>query len=114
MWKNGTELVHLEWEDFAEEIPATVYPKTCIDKSVRITSPDMSVDAIKATLETGLKNVQAIINMASKSKLYKSIPVERLQEMATHGLIIHPTEPEYLTCDHLFQKEQLDKFEMVV
>ena len=28
MWKNGTELVHLEWEDFAEEILATVYPKT--------------------------------------------------------------------------------------
>ena len=100
MWKNGTELVHLEWEDFAEEILATVYPKTFVDKSVRITSADVSADATQATLETGLKNVQAIIKMASKSKWYKSIPVERLQEMATHGLIIHPTEPDYLTCDH--------------
>ena len=100
MWKNGTELVHLEWEDSAEEIVAAVSPKTFFDKSVRITSADMSADAIQATLETGLKNVQAIIKMASKSKLYKSIPVERLQEMATHGLTIHPTEPEYLTCDH--------------
>ena len=43
--------------------------------------------AAQATLETGLKNVQAIIKMASKSKWYKSIPVERLQEMATHGLL---------------------------
>ena len=66
MWKNGTELVHLEWADFAEEILATVYPKTFIDKSVRITSPDMSADAIQATLETGLKNVQ----VASKSKVF--------------------------------------------
>ena len=63
MWKNGTELVHLEWADFSEEILATVYPKTFIDKSARITSPDMSADAIKATLETGLENVQAIIKM---------------------------------------------------
>ena len=104
MWKNGTELVHLEWADFAEEIMATVYPKTFLDKSVRTTSPDMSAAAIQATLETGLKNVQTIIKMASKSKWYKSIPVERLQEMATHGLIIHPTELDYLTCDHHARK----------
>ena len=63
MWKNGTELVHLEWKDSAEEIVAAVSPKTFFDKSVRITSADMSADAIQATLETGLKNVQAIMKM---------------------------------------------------
>ena len=63
-----------------------------VDESARITAVDMSADAIQATVETGLKNVQAILKMASASEFYKSIPVERLQEMATHGLIIHPTQ----------------------
>ena len=74
------------------------------DKSARITAVDMSADAIRATVETGVKNVQAILKMASASDHYKSIPVERLQEMATHGLIIHPTQPDFLTCDHQFNK----------
>ena len=65
---------------------------------------DMSADAIRATVETGVKNVQAILKMASASDHYKSIPVERLQEMATHGLIIHPTQPDFLTCDCHFKK----------
>ena len=30
--------------------------------------------------------------------------MERLQEMATHGLIVHPTQPDYLTCGHHFRK----------
>ena len=55
MWKNGAELAHLEWEDFAEEITAAVCPKTFFDKSVRIASAAMSAAAIQATLETGLK-----------------------------------------------------------
>ena len=71
MWKNGTELVHLEWEDFAEEITPAVCPKTFVDKSVLTTSAAMSAAAIQATLETGLKNAQAILKMASKSQVYK-------------------------------------------
>ena len=80
MLQEGTELVHLERADFAEEVLATVYPKTIMDKTVRIASPGMSADAIKATFETGLKNVQAIIKMATKGSWYKSIPVERLEK----------------------------------
>ena len=49
------------------------------DKSARITAVDMSADAIQATVETGVKNVQAILKMAGASDHYKSIPVERLQ-----------------------------------
>ena len=40
---------------------AIVYPDTGLDKPVRITSRDMSADAINATLETGLGHVQAIV-----------------------------------------------------
>ena len=104
MWKDGAELVHLEWPDCAEELTAAVCPQTFVDKSDRITAVDMSADAIQATVETGLKNAQAILKMASASGDYKSVPVERLQEMATHGLIIHPTQPDFLTCDHNFKK----------
>ena len=100
MWKDGAELVHLEWPDCADELTAAVCPQTFVAKSTRITSADMTADATQATVETGLKNVQAILKMASASTFYKSIPVERLQEMATHGLIIHPTQPDYLTCAH--------------
>ena len=35
----------------------------------------------------------------------KSIPVERLQEMATRGLIIHPAQPDFLTCDHRLKRD---------
>ena len=84
MWKNGSELVHLEWPDCAEELTAVVCPQTFFAESTRITSADMSADAIQAIVETGLKNVQAILKVASTSKVYKSIPVERLQEMATN------------------------------
>ena len=73
MWKDGTELVHLEWPDCAEELTAAVCPQTFFAKSIRITSADMSADAIQATVETGLKNVQAILKMASASGDYKSI-----------------------------------------
>ena len=104
MWKNGAELVHLEWPDCAEELTAAVCPQTFFDKSARITAVDMSADAIQATVETGVKNAQAILKMASASDHYKSIPVERLQEMAMHGLIIHPTQPDFLTCDHHLKK----------
>ena len=104
MWKNGTELVHLEWPDCAEELTAAVCPQTFFVKSIRITSADMSADAIQATVETGVKNAQAILKTANTSDHYKSIPVERLQEMATNGLIIHPTQPDFLTCDHHFKK----------
>ena len=30
--------------------------------------------------------------------------MEKLQEMATHGLIIHPEDPSYLTCGHHLRK----------
>ena len=106
MWKDGTELVHLEWPDCAEELTAVVCPQTRFDTSARITAVDMSADAIQAAVETGAKNAQAILKMASASDHYKSIPVERLQDMATHGLIFHPTQPQpdFLTCDHYFKK----------
>ena len=48
--------------------------------------------------------MKAVIQMASRSKYYTGIPLERIQEMATHGLMIHPTSPEYLTCDHHVRK----------
>ena len=50
------------------------------------------------TMEAGLRNVEAIISMASVSKWYRHISVEQLEVMATHGLIIHPMDPTYLTC----------------
>ena len=102
MWKHGTDLSHLEWDDFSEEILATVvaHPKKFIAESVRMTSPTIDPKEMKKTLETDLENVQACILMASKSKWYKDIPCEKLEEMATHGLIINPEDPEYLTCNH--------------
>ena len=53
---------------------------------------------MQTTLEAGLRNVQAIILMASDSEWYRHILVEWLQDMATHGFIIHPDNPTYLTC----------------
>ena len=62
-------------------------------KSLQVTANYMQI-----TLEAGLRYVQAIISTASDSEWYRHIPVERLQDMATHGLIIHPDKPTYLTC----------------
>ena len=82
-------------------------PRTFVNKSVRITSLGISPEAIEANVKCGLENVKAIIQMASKSTWYKHIPLELIQDMATHGLIIHPTSPTYLTyltCDHHFRR----------
>ena len=45
-----------------------------------------------------MTNVKNIINMARKSRYYDKIQLEKLQEMAAHGLIIHPDNAEFLTC----------------
>ena len=65
MWKAGTELVHLEWEEFREELLASVHPKTFFAKSFRMRSPQVTAHDMQITLEEGLRNVQAIISMAS-------------------------------------------------
>ena len=65
-----------------------------------MTSPKITADEIKTFSEIGLTNVQAVIYMTSKSKWYDGILMERRQEMAIQGLIIHPTKPTYLTCSH--------------
>ena len=99
MWKSGNHLIHLEWDEFREELLASVHPKTFIDKSFRMTSSQVTANDMMTTLEAGLRNVQAIISMASDSAWYRHIPVERLQDMATHGLTIHPDNPTYLHVD---------------
>ena len=99
MFKEQTKLVHLEWEDSSEEILASLKPKKFLQSSIRIVA-DVAPAAIQEVVEGGLDNVADIMKMACKSKYYKHIPIDRIQEMATHGLIIHPEHPEYLTCDH--------------
>ena len=99
MFKEQTKLVHLEWEDNSEEILASLKPKKFLQSSIRIVA-DVAPAAIQEVVERGLDNLAGIMKMACKSKYYKHIPIHRIQEMATHGLIIHPEHPEYLTCDH--------------
>ena len=99
MFTEQTKLVHLEWEDSSEEILASLKPNKFLQSSIRIVA-DVAPAAIQEVVEGGLDNVADIMKMACKSKYYKHIPIDRIQEMATHGLIIHPEHPEYLTCDH--------------
>ena len=91
-------------------------PRPCLVVDVEITTerpklhtrlglPKITANEMKATLEAGLENVQAIIKMASKSDCYKHISVKRLQDMATHGLIIPPDNPRYLTCRWHIKKD---------
>ena len=98
MWKAGTELVHLEWGEYREELLASVHPRTFVHKSIRMKAPEVAVEDMMKTMEAGLRNVQASKSMASVSKWYRHIPVEQLEDMATHGLITHPEDPNYLTC----------------
>ena len=103
MFTEQTKLVHLEWEDSSEEILASLKPKKFLQSSIRIVA-DVAPAAIQEVVEGGLDNLADIMKMACKSKYYKHIPIDRIQEMATHGLIIHPEHPEYLTCDHRLKK----------
>ena len=103
-WKEGTELVHLEWEEKAEELLASVSKNRFFAQSVPNTSPGISAAEVLKTLQSGLANVDAIMLVASRSLYYKAIPLQRMQEMATHGLIIHPEDPAYLTCAHHSRK----------
>ena len=103
MFKEQTKLVHLEWEASSEEILASLKPKKFLQKSIRIKA-DVAPAEILEVVEGGLDNLAAIMKMVCNSKWYKHIPTERIQEMATHGLIIHPEKPEYLTCDHHFKR----------
>ena len=94
MWKSGNHLVHLEWDEFREELLASVHPKTFIAKSIRMRSPQVTAYDMQTIFEEGWQNLQAIILMVSDSKWYIHISVERLEDMATHGLIIiHINEP---------------------
>ena len=68
MWKEGTEFVHLDWADFREELLVSVHPKTFVHMSCRMRSPQVAVEDMKTTMEAGLRNVQAIISMASDSE----------------------------------------------
>ena len=54
MWKAGTELVHLEWEEFREEFLSSVHPKTFFAKSFRMRSSQVTAYDMQITLEEGL------------------------------------------------------------
>ena len=63
MWKTGTELVHLEWEEFREELLASVHLKTFFSKSFRMRSLQVTAHDMQITLEEGLRNVLLLLEM---------------------------------------------------
>ena len=73
MWREGSELSHLEWDTCAEELLGALKKKKFIEQSVRMESANISAAQMVTTLETGLANVEDIFQLASRSKYYKDI-----------------------------------------
>ena len=61
MWREGSELSHLEWDTCAEELLGALKKKKFIEQSVRMESANISAAQMVTTLETGLANIEAII-----------------------------------------------------
>ncbi len=99
MWKIGGELVHLEWAEHSQEL-ITHVSRTHLLASSPPPQPASSAFQHMQSIETANASLNAVMALASTSAYYKSIPMDKIQAMVAHGLIIHPEKQDYLTCKH--------------
>ena len=96
LWKRGDRLWHLEWGRFKVEIVASVPLRRYFRAVPRMRELERSVQ--EEVIGRGLANLQCIVALVVGSSWYGPLNVQQLTDMATHGLMIHPAMPAYLTC----------------
>ena len=96
LWKRGESVQHLEWDEFSRELMASAFSRRYFRAVPRMRL--LSHEQLELVIGKGLANLRHILAVAAKDPGYCRLSTEKLMDMASHGLIIHPDAASYLTC----------------